>query len=387
MTSSDIRLVARFDRWAVAGMFLINGIIVGSWAPHIPGFVARLGISEFTLGLLILGYGLGATATMAVAGHMIARFGSGKTLCLFASLLVLMLPLAVLKTELWAAVIVLALFGSVVGGMDVAMNANVVAVEKQSGRAIMSKSHGFWSLGGFAGGSLGGIGIQAFGAIEHAVVVTIVAALAVALAFPHINEGIDHAQDPKNRRFKWPRQPGIYILAAMALLCMCAEGSVLNWSALYLQKDLLSDTAVVGFAFAGFSGAMALTRFLGDSIRNRFGASTTFRMSAFLSCASMLVAGLAPWPWLAIAAFALCGIGTANLVPILFSAAGKQPGINAGVGLSVVTTIGHVGILLAPSIIGFFAAYVGLSAVYVAIALMLGSLSMLAGRTATADDM
>ncbi|MBL4801210.1 MAG: MFS transporter [Emcibacter sp.] len=385
MSSSDVQPAIQFDRWAVAAMFLVNGFVVGSWVPQIPSFVARVGISEFTLGLLIFGYGLGAICTMALAGQLISRIGSGKTLRLFVVPFVCMLPLTALTSDVWVAVIVLAMFGCFVGGMDVAMNANVVAVEKQLGRAVMSTSHGFWSLGGFAGGSLGGIGIQTFGSFQHAIIVAVLAAAVVALAFTHINEGAVLQPKDTRRRITWPKQPGIYIVAAMALLCMSAEGSVLNWSALYLQNELTADTATVGFAFAGFSGAMALTRFCGDGIRNHFGSVATFRWSCIVAALSMLVVGLSPWAWLAITAFALCGIGMANLVPILFSTAGNQPGLNAGVSLSVVTTIGHVGVLLVPSVIGFVAGKVGLASIYITVAILIGALSLMSGKTAVAD--
>jgi predicted MFS family arabinose efflux permease len=382
MSTSELQPAIRFDRWAVASMFLVNGFVVGSWVPHIPGFVARLGIGEFGLGLLILGYGLSATVVMTLAGQMIARRGSGGTLRLFVVPLVAMLPLAMLVSEIWMAVCFLLLFGGIIGGMDVAMNANVVAVEKSHGRAMMSTSHGCWSLGGFAGGSLGGLGIQTFGAMQHALVVAVLTAVVIGLAFPHINDGGGEARGAARPRMSWPRQPGIYVLAGMALLCMCAEGAVMNWSALYLGKDLSADTAAIGFAFAGFSGAMALTRFFGDKIRDRFGAVVTFRWSCILAAAGLLMAGLSPSPLAAISAFVLAGIGAANLVPILLSSAGRQSGLNAGVGISVVTTIGHVGILLAPSLIGLAAGTIGLAQVYIAIALLLAAISVLSERTA-----
>ena len=159
----------------------------------------------------------------------------------------------------------------------------------------------------------------------------------------------------------------------------------MNWSALYLGNELLADTATVGFAFAGFSGAMAVTRFLGDKIRDRFGAVTIFRFSCLLAATGMFIAGISTWPAMAISAFVLAGIGAANLVPILFSAAGRQPGEGTGVNMSVVTTIGHMGVLLAPSVIGFVAARVGLAPIYIAIALMLVAISVLSARTAYAD--
>ncbi|KEQ03593.1 membrane protein [Pseudorhizobium pelagicum] len=381
----ETRTVVNSGRWAAATMFFVNGFVAGSWAPQVPSFVTRLGISEFTLGLLILGYGLAALWTMTLAGQLVARIGSGKTLRLFVVPVIFMLPLAAQASNVWLGGVVLILFGAAIGGMDVAMNANVVAVEKQLGRAIMSTSHGFWSLGGFTGGSLGGIAIQAFGPVEHAILVAILSAVVVAFCYSNIADGAPPPLKDGLKHFVWPRQAGIYAIGAMALLCMCAEGSVLNWSALYLQKELFADTAIVGFAFAGFSGVMALTRFCGDGIRNHFGAVMTFRCSCLIAALSMLVAGLSPWPWLAIAAFAVCGIGAANLVPILFSTAGNQPGLNSGVSMSVVTTIGHVGLLLAPSIIGFAAGKVGLASVYVAMAFLLAAISLMAAKTAAAD--
>ncbi|MGM4986509.1 MFS transporter [Rhizobium sp. 11_C7_N12_5] len=385
MTSNDRQTALRIGRRAAAALFFINGFVVGSWAPQIPSFVSRLGISEFTLGLLIFCFGIGALFAMTLAGQLIAHWGSRQTLRLFALPVVIMLPMIAQTSNIWIAAIVLTLFGGVIGGMDVAMNASVVAIEKQLGRAIMSSSHGFWSLGGFVGGGLGGIAIQAFGPLNHAVIVAVLAAIGVALAYAYIAEDTVQPLRESRYRFTLPNQSTIYIIGAMALLSMSAEGSVLNWSALYLQKELLADTATAGFAFAGFSGAMALTRFGGDSIRNRFGAVATFRLSGIAAAVGMLAVGLSPWPWLAIAAFAFCGIGLANLAPILFSTAGNQPGLNAGVSLSVLTTMGHSGILLAPSLIGFVGGLVGLAPVYIAVAILLGVVSLLSGKTAAAD--
>jgi len=385
MSLTETRPEIQFGRWAAATMFFVNGFVVGSWAPQVPNFVTRLGINEFTLSLLILGYGLAALWAMTLAGQLVARIGSGKTLRLFVVPVICMLPMAALASNVWVGSVVLVFFGAAIGGMDVAMNANVVAVEKQLGRAVMSTSHGFWSLGGFAGGSLGGIAIQTFGPFEHAILVAILSAVVLALCYSYIADGAPPPRKDGPKHFIWPREAGIYVICVMALLCMCAEGSVLNWSALYLRKELFADTAVVGFAFAGFSGVMALTRFCSDGIRNRFGAVATFRYSCIIAALSMLVAGLSPWPWLAIAAFAACGIGAANLVPILFSTAGNQPSLNSGVSMSVVTTIGHVGLLLAPSIIGFAAGRVGIASVYIAVALLLGAISLMAGKTVAAD--
>ena len=126
-------------------------------------------------------------------------------------------------------------------------------------------------------------------------------------------------------------------------------------------------------------------RFLGDGVRNRFGAVGTLRFSGFIAAVGMLAGGIAPNPWLAIAAFAVSGIGVANMVPIIFSAAGNQPGLSPGAGISLVTLMGYSGILVAPSSIGFVAEHIGFRATYVTLAFFLVIVALLAGRVASAD--
>ncbi|WP_315924723.1 MFS transporter [Mesorhizobium sp. SP-1A] len=355
-------------RWAVAAMFFINGFLTGSWAPQIPVFLARLDISKFTLGLLILGFGLGALVFMPLSGYLMSRHGSRAVLRGFASVAVFALLLVALAPNVPLAAVAMVLFGGFAGGMDVAMNANAVAVERRLSRAVMSSSHGFWSLGGFAGGGAGGMVIQNFGPVIHAALVTAVAIAMLAVAAPRLVA--DHRQPAAHahRKFSLPASPAIYLVGLMALLSMIPEGAILDWAALYLKQELGADLATAGLAFAFFSGTMSLMRFAGDGVRNRFGAVKTLRISSLIAAFGILVAALAPWPWLAIAAFSFAGLGIANMVPIAFSAGGNQPGLAPGTGMSVVTTMGYSGILIAPSAIGFAAEHVGFSPVFVVLA-------------------
>jgi predicted MFS family arabinose efflux permease len=381
-TSNPITSASR-GRWAIAAVFFINGFLVGSWAPQIPVFLTRLGISEFTLGLLILVFGAGAVSAMMWAGHLIARHGSQRVVRIFGAAGTFGLLLVALAPNVPVAAVTMYLFGGMIGAMDVAMNANAVTVEKKLSRAIMSSSHGFWSLGGFIGGGLGGIAIQNYGHLAHAAFVTVLAITGMAIALRYVIADLPVAQE--HRTFSLPRNPAVYVIGAMALLTMNSEGAVLDWAALYLRQELGADLATAGFAFAAFAGTMALMRFMGDGVRNRLGAVATFRISALVAAAGMLVAGLSPMPWLAIGAFAVSGLGIANMVPILFSAAGNQPGTSSGAGMSVVTTMGYSGILAAPSLIGFVGERTGFSPVFVAVAALLAAVFLLAGLTRAAD--
>jgi fucose permease len=130
---------------------------------------------------------------------------------------------------------------------------------------------------------------------------------------------------------------------------------------------------------------MAVTRFAGDIIRNRLGAVATVRLCAGLALTGMLVAGLAPNSAIAIAGFALAGIGISNLVPVAFSAAGNLPGLAPGIGISLVTFMGYSGILLAPSAIGFIAEHTGLAPVFAVLPALFVVVLALSGLARHAD--
>lgn len=387
MHAQEIMQTAIRGRWAVAAIFLANGFLTGSWAPQIPVFLTRLDISKFTLGLLILLFGAGAVAAMTWCGHLISRHGSRTVLRWFGLCGSFGLLAVALAPNVPLAAIAMFVFGGSIGGMDVAMNANAVVVERRLSRAIMSSSHGFWSLGGFAGGALGGFAIQNYGHLAHATVVTALAFAMIAAAIRYlIAEGKpSRGSAAGHHKFALPGNPLVYLVGLMALLTMISEGAVLDWAALYLQQELGADLAIAGLAYAAFSGIMAVMRFFGDGVRNRFGAVTTLRISALAAAAGMLVAGLAPSPFIAIAAFAFCGLGIANMVPILFSAGGNQEGMSSGTGMSVVTTMGYSGILVAPSAIGFVAEHSSFGPIFVALSGLLIVVLLMAGLAHRAE--
>ena len=384
VTGSSVAMTARRGRWAVAAMFLANGFVIGSWAPQIPLLLTRLDIGETTLGLLILLFGLGALVAMPSSGMLMAGFGSRPVLRGSAVACSFGLALVALAPGVWLAAPAMLFLGAVIGAMDVAMNTNAVAVERQLGRGIMSSSHGFWSLGGFAGGAAGGLMIEGTSHLWHALAVTVVTLAVVAVAARHlVAETVPVA--PTQRRLALPANPAIYLVGLVALFAMIPEGAVLDWAALYLRQELGSGLAVAGFAFAAFSGTMAVMRFLGDGVRVRFGAVATLRGSSLVAACGLLVAGFASDAWTAIAAFAFAGFGVANIVPIAFSAAGNQPGMASGTGMSVVTTMGYSGILVAPSAIGFVGERTGFAPVFVALAGLLVLVSLMAGLARGAD--
>ena len=376
--------LASRGRWAVATLFFVNGFLVGSWAPQIPLVLGRLSISETTLGLLILVFGLGAFVAMPSAGLAMSRYGSRRVLRVVALVACAGLVPVVAATDVIAVAVALFVFGASIGAMDVAMNTNAVVVERRLGRAVMSSSHGFWSLGGFAGGGLGGLAILHFGHLAHASLASLAAFAMALVALRHVIAD-DQVAPGKRQRLSLPSGAAVYLVGFIALFSMIPEGAVLDWAAIYLRQELDTDIATAGLAFSAFSAAMAVMRFVGDSVRSRFGAVTTLRVSSLVAAAGMLTGGIASAPWLVVAGFAISGFGIANMVPIAFSAAGNQPGLSSSAGMSVVTTMGYSGILLAPSAIGFIGERTGFAPIFVALSGLLVLVCLMAELARSAD--
>ena len=384
----DEMRTAMRGRWAVAAMFLVNGFLMGAWAAQIPRLMPRHAILEGMVGLIILALGIGAVSAMLLAGRLIGRFGSRRMVVVFGLLSAATFPLLILAPSLWLVFPLAAIMGGVTGTMDVSMNANSVAVERRLGRAIMSSSHGFWSLGGFAGGSLGALVIARFGAGVQVLLVAGISALIVAIAGGAMMHDAPHGRDPetgKRQRQTFPRKPVLYLIGAMALFTMVPEGAVLDWAAIYMKKDLGTSLAVAGFGYAAFSMMMAGMRFAGDRVRDRFGAVRTLQISGLAGALGMALAAGAPNGWVAIAGFAISGLGVANMVPILFSAAGNMPGLSPGAGIATVTMMGYSGILVAPSTIGFVAQSAGFRLTFAVLAVILLVVVALAGKAEAAD--
>ena len=374
-------------RWAVAAMFAANGFLMGIWATQIPLLLPRHSITETTLGLLILALGLGAVGAMLFAGRLIVAYGSCRVMIGFALCAPVSLMLVVFAPNLWVLAPTMAAFGALIGCMDVAMNANAVVVERGLGRAIMSSSHGFWSLGGFIGGSAGSFAIMRLGAEGQIIGAVLLTLGVVAVAAPFLLRDTPAPRSDKvqARGVLLPRDASLWILGALALFSMIPEGAVLDWSGIYLSKELGSDLFRSGLGFAACAGAMAIMRFAGDGVRNRLGAVKTLRISGLIGAAGLMLAAVAPVDWVVIAGFAITGLGVANMVPILFSAAGNHPGIDSGAAISTVTMVGYAGILVAPSSIGFIGEHFGFSLTYAAVSVLLLVVSGLAGRAVAAD--
>ena len=344
----------RRARWALAAVFFANGAVLGSWVPHIPLAQARLALGPAMLGLALLAMAAGALLAMPLTGAVIGRVGSAPVVRSSAFAFCAALPLPVMAPSLPLLVAALALFGAANGAMDVAMNAHAVAVEKRRGQPVMSTFHALFSLGGLAGATVGGAALTVMPGVTHAVAVFAVLGAALPIALARL---LPADADVGVRRTGFARPSHATLgLGVLTFLVLLSEGAILDWSAVYLHTDLGVEAGTAAAGFAAFSAAMAAGRLAGDGLRQRFGAEPLARGSALLAAIG-LAAGLAlETPTAMVAGFGCAGLGLANLVPLLFSAAGRTTGQGAGTAIAAVATIGYTGFLVGPPVIGFVAA-------------------------------
>ena len=340
-------------RWAVAVIFLVNGGVMGTWAAQIPLLEERLEISHSTLGIALLSMALGALVAMPLTGMFIARFGSAAVTRAATPVLLLAFPVSLLAPGPSLLMVALFFYGGANGVMDVAMNAHAVTVERKLGRPVMSSFHGMWSLGGLFGAGWAALLLPFMSPVAEAFLTVAIGAVAAfaALSF-FLSSTIDRGSIGTKIALPNKATLGIGILC---FLGMMSEGAVLDWGALHLRGSLEVGPGLAATGFAAFSASMAVSRFSGDRLRSRMGSVALVRWSACLAAAGLVVALLAPWPVLAIAGFAAIGLGLANLVPVLFGAAGRIPGQAPGAAIAALATIGYAGFLVGPPVIGFVA--------------------------------
>lgn len=358
-------------RVGVSTTFLLNGFVIGGWAPAIPAFKDKHNLAESELGLMILMVGIGSLVTMPITGGFIARQGSTGVLKVAAWACTIFMSLALLSPNLPLAIAALLAFGGGVGSMDVAMNANAARVESVHDRTIMSSCHGFWSLGALFGVVIGGTLQGLVGMAGQAIGITVIMLIVTAIALPWLmHDQVETEPGTEKPKLKLPRSWAIYLIALTAFAGFTAEGAVLDWAALYLRDEREVPGWMAGYAFAAFSAMMALVRFVGDPVRTRLGDLLTFRLCAITATIGLLIAGLSPSLVGSLIGFAIAGLGLANIVPIGFAAADRVPGIPRGIGISIATFFGYAGILVAPPLIGFAAEEVRYSTIFACAAIL-----------------
>ena len=323
-------------------------------------------------------------ASMPLAGRAAVRWGSRPPTRLLLGLLGVGVALPALAPSLPALCVATLLFGAANGALDVTMNAQGIAVERRVGRPVLSSFHAAFSFGGLAGAALGALAAGV--ALDARVHLALVGALLVVLGTAvtaRLLAASAEAQGPAQPAVRTAgRLRGLAVLGLAGFMCLLCEGAALDWSAIYVDRDLAGSPAVAALAYAAFSVTMAVGRLTGDRLTQRFGPVAIVRVGALVAGLGLATAILVARPGAALVGFACLGAGLAVVVPIVFRAAGELPGGEPGSGIAAVSTAGYAGFLAGPPLIGAVAEVTGLPVALAMLPLLCVLLAGLSGATA-----
>ncbi|WP_433478108.1 MFS transporter [Spirillospora sp. CA-142024] len=394
MVTDEIVALGR-ARVAVTLAFAAHGLLGAAWVARIPQIKEHLGLGEGAMGVALLGAPVGVVAAVRFAGRIVGRWGSATTTTAAGVAGALSLVPLGLAGNLGALIVSLLLMGASLGLMDVAMNAQGVAVERGYGRPIMSGLHGSYSVGTLLAALIGSAAAHADVPVPlhlaaAAGVLTVLVVLGCrglldrsADALPEPDEDAPGARRPGGETYRSGRWP-LALLGIIGLCSFVGEGAMADWSAVYLRENLGTGPGVAGLGYAGCAVAMTVGRLTGDQVVARFGPVPVLRAGSLVAALGLGLGLAAGDPTAAVAGFTLFGLGAAVVAPVTFSAAGNMPGVPAAAGISRVTGVGYLGLLGGPPVIGFIAQGVGLTWALAVPVVLVGLIVLLAPATATA---
>ena len=367
-------------------VFFLQPVAFGSWLPRIPDVQDMLGLGPAGLAWALLGLPCGTLLTLPFAGPIVGRIGPQRTLLIGFVLYTAAVSLPALAMTPIVLFVCLMLAGSSISFVELGLNVQADAVEKSTGSLIMSTSHGCWSLG-IMTGSLIGSGLAALGlaanlAIPLVAVVVLPLALLAARRLPDTAPEPHHSETGKRSAWSLP---------SLALLGIClfvfgitmTEGAMADWSAVFLRKVFGADGGAAGLGYSVFAMMVAAGRFGGDRLKARFGAVPLARGAGLLALAGVAILLLAPNTIVALAGFAVIGLGVSVGFPLAVTAAASLTDRSSSANVAILSFIALLGFLVGPPVIGFIAEHVQMRLGFVALLPVLALSLVLTGQLST----
>lgn len=350
----------RINRLAVSFFFFTNGFQYANWVARLPEVQTLYGVSNTTLGTILLCSAAGAMSAMPFAGLLTVRLGSRRVTIITALAFVLAIPLIPLISNLWLIYALFFLFGVFGGSEDIAMNGQGVYVERLYKKPILASFHGVWSVGTALGAGFGALFAKFhIDLFTHLLAVSSLSlALIIWAASNLINDDpLSTAtekteKDAENSTFRLPTK-AILPLGIIAFCGMTGEGAVGDWAAIYMKKVIGKDAAFSALAFGAFTTAMTIGRLTGDYFTEKFGKRKQLIINSLLALAGLTLVLAVNNQWTVLTGFFIIGLGLATIVPIVYSTAGNTEGVTPSVGIAMATTIGYSGFFVGPPVIGY----------------------------------
>lgn len=344
-----------------AAMFLCNAVLHITLFTRLPAIADAAGISKGVLGLCLLGTALGTFVSLPIAGAVCDRIGPRRVIFPLLCVIACILPFISL-VPFFGFVFTFIAYGFLRTLIDLSQNMLTIGIEKRTGKKILSRSHGFWSVGLLVG-SLGTSVFVALGAspFVHQAIVSAIVIIVLGFVFFTMPHDVIEPPAPVGHRPVFVRpNMSILLICAMTIGIAVSEGTIYDWGAFYLRERVLAEPSLVGALFACFTIGMGGMRMSGDVLRNRFKDSTIVRWSAIGAAIGVIILLVLPYAITAGIGLALVGAGVALNAPIAASVTANlstgTPSNNLA-ALSLVMLLCTLGV---PPLFGFIAEHFGL---------------------------
>lgn len=369
--SFSVDATSSIARRATRVGFFMAGFGLSVWAPLVPYVRERIEMSDALFGTLLLCIGIGSLTWMPLSGLLVTRYGIRPVvLTSVASLLVALSGMAMTES-IWLLALALFFFGGSLGVIDVVLNIQGVMIERDTGKRHMSNFHGMFSLGSICGALALTVALT-LGLAPLTGTLLMVAV--IALANLVVTPGFLRDKAPAGG-VAFIRPAGMVLLVgALCFVVYLAEGAILDWSALYLTEQKALETAKGGLGYASFALMVTIGRFAGGPIVNALGTARVIGFGGLLAAAGIALSIVTEHWALALIGYGLCGLGCANVSPVLISSLSRQNSMPVHQAITAATTIGFAGVLAGPAVIGLIAHYGSLTLAFGLLAVLLASL-------------
>jgi len=347
---------------AIFGVFFLESAVLGNWIPRIPDMKSALSLSDTSLGVCLLAIPLGTVLGLLVAGRIIERTGLRLACQISLPAWALSFVFPPFAQSQWVFMLFLLVSGVAVGLVEVAMNTEADRIEQSLGKRIMSRCHGFWSLGSMAGALIGGaLATVGIAASTHFLIVMPLIAVAgfwMASRLPRVAPTPKQADDPSSSLFRLPSR-FVLMLCMMPIGVMVIEGAFIDWSAVFVHSVLDASPLMISVIYSFFAIVMASVRLCGDAIGDRVAAQLIVQISGLAATLGIVIFALSSSIYVAMLGAAISGMGVAIVYPLAVTAAARRQG-NAADNVAAITMVAFSAFLIAPPFIGFLSDAFGL---------------------------
>jgi MFS family permease len=345
----------RRSRVAVSLVYFGMGLCFASWASRIPDIKTTLQLNDALFGSILFAMPIGQFLMMPFSGKLVTRFGSSSVLLFAVPAYTLILCLIGLVSTGWQLAMVLFLFGLAGNMCNISINTQGVTVERWYGRQIMASFHGSWSLAGFTGALTGLVMMNLkLTPLVHFIIIAMVVWVNLFVNRPFLMRGkTGPATGEKRRKFLNKPDRILFQLGVIAFCSMASEGAMFDWSGIYFKDVVKAPASLVILGYTSFMVMMATGRFLADYIISEIGRKRLLQICGMMISAGLFTAVIFPNLIMATIAFMIVGLGVSSNIPTVYSAAGRHPTIPPGMALATVGSVGFLGFLMGPPLIGY----------------------------------